>query len=137
MKNIKFHITVKGIVVNSKKVLILKRVRPSTDGLGYWELPGGGLQYKETPDEALHREIREETGLEVDILHLGYTFTKIRDDYQTIGIGYLCKTSSTNVQISNEHTEYKFVDIVDLNNYLHDDILKDVNSLLSKYSDEL
>ena len=39
MENIRFHITVKGIVVYHQKVLLMKRVRPSTDGLGYWELP--------------------------------------------------------------------------------------------------
>ena len=44
MENIRFHITVKGIVVFKQKVLLMKRVRPSSDGLGYWELPGGGLE---------------------------------------------------------------------------------------------
>ena len=34
MENIRFHITVKGIVVYHQKVLLMKRVRPSTDGLG-------------------------------------------------------------------------------------------------------
>lgn len=55
MENIRFHITVKGIVVFKQKVLLMKRVRPSSDGLGYWELPGGGLEYGETPNEALKR----------------------------------------------------------------------------------
>ena len=62
MENIRFHITVKGIVVFKQKVLLMKRVRPSSDGLGYWELPGGGLEYGETPNEALKRELKEETG---------------------------------------------------------------------------
>ena len=60
MENIRFHITVKGIVVFKQKVLLMKRVRPSSDGLGYWELPGGGLEYGETPNEALKRELKEE-----------------------------------------------------------------------------
>ena len=54
MENIRFHITVKGIVVFKQKVLLMKRVRPSSDGLGYWELPGGGLEYGETPVSYTH-----------------------------------------------------------------------------------
>ena len=68
MENIKFHITVKAIVIYHQKILILKRVRPSSDGLGYWELPGGGLEYGETPHEALIRELKEETGLDIKII---------------------------------------------------------------------
>ena len=92
MENIRFHITVKGIVVYHQKVLLMKRVRPSTDGLGYWELPGGGLEYGETPNDALKRELKEETGLLIDVVKPAYTFTKIREDYQTIDElkEYLC-----------------------------------------------
>lgn len=80
-KTIQFHITVKGIVIYRGKTLIMKRVRPSSDGLGYWELPGGGLEYGETPHEALIRELKEETGLDIKILKPVYTFTKIRKNY--------------------------------------------------------
>ena len=48
MENVRFHITVKGIVVLNNQILLMKRARPSSDGLGYWELPGGGLEYGET-----------------------------------------------------------------------------------------
>ena len=58
MEKIRFHITVKGIVIYNKKILLMKRVRPSSDGLGYWELPGGGLEYGETPNQALIRELK-------------------------------------------------------------------------------
>ncbi|MEG0276490.1 MAG: NUDIX domain-containing protein, partial [Coprobacillus sp.] len=65
MENVRFHITVKGIVIYNNQILIMKKVKPSTDGLGYWELPGGGLEYGETPHEALIRELKEETGLDI------------------------------------------------------------------------
>ena len=57
MENVRFHITVKGIVVLNNQILLMKRARPSSDGLGYWELPGGGLEYGETPNQALIREL--------------------------------------------------------------------------------
>ena len=85
-KDIQFHITVKGIVIYEGKTLILKRVRPSSDGLGYWELPGGGLEYGEDPHQALVRELKEETGLDIEIIKPVYTFTAIRPHYQTVGI---------------------------------------------------
>ena len=68
MENVRFHITVKGIVVLNNQILLMKRARPSSDGLGYWELPGGGLEYGETPNQALIRELKEETGLDIIII---------------------------------------------------------------------
>ena len=43
MNNVRFHITVKGIVVLNNQILLMKRIRPSSDGLGYWELPGWNM----------------------------------------------------------------------------------------------
>ena len=118
MENIKFHITVKAIVIYHQKILILKRVRPSSDGLGYWELPGGGLEYGETPHEALIRELKEETGLDIKIIKPVYTFTAIRPDYQTVGIGFLTIPTNDHVQLSHEHTDYQFVSSTELLQYI-------------------
>lgn len=40
-------------------------VRHEKDGRGYWMLPGGGVQWGESIDAAVRREMMEETGLEV------------------------------------------------------------------------
>lgn len=134
MENIRFHITVKGIVVFKQKVLLMKRIRPSSDGLGYWELPGGGLEYGETPNEALKRELKEETGLTIDVVKPAYTFTKIRKDYQTVGIGYLASTDDDHVSISFEHTDYIWCSIDELKDYLCDEIYQDIIYTLKEYT---
>ncbi|SFE01955.1 NUDIX hydrolase [Sharpea azabuensis] len=132
-KKIRFHITVKGICVYNGKTLIMKRVRTSTDGLGYWELPGGGLEYGETPHEALKRELREETGLKIKIIKPIYTFTAIREDYQTVGIGFLAIPEDDHVHISEEHTDYKWVNEEELKATLDPHIFNDIKEALFEY----
>jgi len=50
-------VSVKGVLLRRGRVLLLRNHR------GEWELPGGRLDRQESPEEALAREIREETGL--------------------------------------------------------------------------
>ena len=137
MKNVRFHITVKGIVVLNNQMLLLKRVQPSSDGLGYWELPGGGLEYGETPNQALVRELKEETGLDIIILKPAYTFTKIREDYQTVGIGYLCIPKNDHVHLSDEHTDYLFASIEEAKELLDSEIFNDIIYTIEEYYNAL
>ncbi len=54
-------LTVDAIVERDGKVLLIKRKFEPFKGL--WALPGGFVEYGEKVEDALHREIREETGL--------------------------------------------------------------------------
>jgi len=55
---------VQGLVARDGRILLGRRgIEP---GFGKWDLPGGFLHEGEHPEAGLRREVREETGLEVD-----------------------------------------------------------------------
>ena len=63
----KSQIVVAGFVLNDNDdILMIKRVSPPWEG--YWIVPGGHVEESENPQEALVREIKEETGLDVSLI---------------------------------------------------------------------
>lgn len=106
----RFFIAVKGIIVFDGKFLIVRRSENARAEIGYWELPGGRLEFGETTEDALRRELREEVGLEVEILRPMTTWSLIRENQaQTVGITFLCRYFGGEVTISHEHDEFAWI----------------------------
>ncbi len=59
-----------GIIFNEQQQVFLTKRSMQVSHGGFWEFPGGKLEAQETPAQALIRELREETGIEVE----EYTF---------------------------------------------------------------
>lgn len=63
-----------GLVFRNGKLLITQRPAAAHLG-GLWEFPGGKREPEETFEECLHRELKEELGIEVDVNELVETVT--------------------------------------------------------------
>jgi len=82
-----------GVVVADGKALIVKRAHAPRKG--EWSLPGGRVELGETLVDATRREIREETGLDVDVGPIVEVFDRIHRDndrvrYHFVIVDFLC-----------------------------------------------
>ncbi|MEZ5283437.1 MAG: NUDIX hydrolase [Vicinamibacterales bacterium] len=83
-----------GVIVRGDRALIVRRAQEPRKG--EWSLPGGVVELGETLEEALRREISEETGLSVEVGALIETFDRIHRDgsgrvrYHFVIVDYLC-----------------------------------------------
>lgn len=57
-------------VVIHEGEMLLSLIAPGYPGAGQWTLPGGGLHWGESPEEAVHRELYEEAGLRGELVAL-------------------------------------------------------------------
>ena len=76
-----YHLTVLGVVARPDgRYLITKRVMTKSWAPGWWEVSGGGVMAGESSQEAVRREVLEETGLDVTGAEGGLQFTYHREN---------------------------------------------------------
>lgn len=81
MKPGEYHLTVLGVVAHTDgRFLITKRVMTKAWAPGCWEVSGGAAMAGEDSRDAVLREIREETGLDVSDWEGGYLFSYQREN---------------------------------------------------------
>lgn len=105
--------TVGALIFNAQGQLFLMR---SHKWRGQWVIPGGHIELGETMEQALRREIREETGLEIRDIEFICFQEFIHDDRfwrrrHFIFFDYTCRTDSTEVVLNDEAQEYVWVDL--------------------------
>ncbi len=77
---------------------------------GRWNLPGGFVEPDESGPEAIAREVREETGLKIDVLEnigiFSSTYGEGDDQKPILDIAYLCRRTGGELEISDESGEH-------------------------------
>jgi 8-oxo-dGTP diphosphatase len=98
----------------TKQYLLLRRSEDKDYAPGAWECVTGRLDQGEGFEDALHREVREELGVEVQVeAILGTThFYRGTPDpkNELVGVVYLCLLNNPDaIHISQEHSEYRWL----------------------------
>ena len=96
-----FRIAVYALIFREREILLA--LRRDTD---WWNLPGGGLELGETVEEGVCREVREETGLEVEVDHLVGVYSKPQK--QEIVLTFLCRTLGGILTATDESRECRY-----------------------------
>jgi len=117
------------------KVLLIKRQSNDNSLPGFWELPSGNIDKGETKPEALVREVKEETGIDISNIIVKqvdeeyYEFkTENGDTKKVTEHTFLCQVPhSLLVSLSDEHSDFQWIELEKL-----DSVYKDENDLIYK-----
>lgn len=112
-------IGVGGVIVDRDRTVLIRRGTEPL--LGQWSIPGGTIEIGETIEEAVRREIREETGLEIRVIELIELFDRIylengetsshdkkKPRYHYVIADYLCELVGGEPRAGSDVTDLAF-----------------------------
>lgn len=109
---------VHGLIRVNEDILILKRTKYDGDKLNvypeYWDFPGGSVDELELPSDALIREVKEETNLDVIPVKIIKEKSNIDEKKGLVftTLEYECNIADSNIDVKTneeEHSEYRFI----------------------------
>lgn len=95
---------------------------------GFWDTPGGSLDFGEDPIKAVIRESKEEAGLDVKVGELLYCHNQVyKNVHHWFALVYQCEIiGNSDIALNpNEHDEYRWVTLEELKNLPKIDFLND------------
>lgn len=139
LKDGEYHLTVLGVIARPDgKFLITQRVMTKAWAPGWWEVSGGAAMAGEDSKDAVMREIKEETGIDVSDCEGGYLFTYHRenpgegDNYFVDVYRFVKDITEEDVNIQKEEAAgFQFADLAQIKEladkgiFLHYDSIKE------------
>ena len=114
-------IGVGAVIIKDGKILLEKR--KNEPGKGKWSIPGGLVELGESVEQTVIREVKEETGLEVEKPeHIDVVDNVVRDEngeikYHFIIIDYFVKLKGGTVKAASDAEELKWVALDEVEKY--------------------
>jgi 8-oxo-dGTP diphosphatase len=102
-----FRVSVWAIIFEGGRVLLAHR-----RDIDWWNLPGGGMEAGETVEQALRREVLEETGLEVEIERVTGIYSKPQKN--EVALAIRCHVKAGQPQATTEMRECRYFSPDDL-----------------------
>ena len=115
-----FNIRITGILIEDNQILL---VQQKLSDKRNWSLPGGRLERGETISQGLIREMKEETGLDVEIVRMLYLCDVEASSNTILHITFLLRRLSGEIELptnefdANPIHDVKFVPISELAQY--------------------
>ena len=109
-----------AVVVDNNRVLLVRR---GTEPLrGHWSLPGGVLELGESLTGGLIREVREETGLEVEPVELVELLDRIHREGERVRFhyviaDYLCRVTGGELHAASDADAVRWVERAEWNSH--------------------
>ncbi len=104
-----FQVFAAAVILDEDKNILL--VKSTYQRFHPWGLPGGGLEYGEHPEEAVIREVWEETGLHISAERLLLVNSWLPD---RVGLYYLCRVTGGTFSPSDEVSEFAYFSLDNL-----------------------
>lgn len=102
-----------GVVVRDGSILLI--LRGQAPSKGRWSLPGGRLEWGETLVEAVRREVREETGLDVEVGALAGMVERIYPpEFHYVILDYFATVSGGHLRPGGDVTDARWVPLAEV-----------------------
>lgn len=111
-----------ALIYQDDRILLIERGNPPL--AGYWSLPGGGVESGERLEDAIIREVFEETGLRVETDSLATVFERIMPDaadrceYHYVLVDFYCRITGGDLQPGTDSRDARWFEVSSLDSLL-------------------